>query len=193
MRKRCSAIFSATNGGRRLRPKPSQLAVRFEAQVRCRQEETLTWERQGLVTARESAVLERIYERIQRPESHWIVDSRRLSSSQVFLYLGGWIVLLSTTIGMFFIWEPLEKVPWLRWLIPAFMAAGTIALGVLLRKLGQRRIALGYLFTACLLLPVATGLLIHELGWFEVNREYGQILKLILNLPPAVSNASLME
>jgi len=172
--------------------RPSQLIRRFEEQVRIRQEETEAWHRQGLVTSREASRLERLYERIQRPESHWIVDSRRLTVSQITLYLGGWIILLAMTVGLAFGWQALENTAWLRWALPGGMMLGTFGTAIMMHRIGQPRLALAYLFMACLLLPIAVAVFLWEMGWFASDNTESQILSVIIGIPPTLSNINLL-
>ena len=171
--------------------RPSWLVNRFHDRVRQRQEETGLWFRQGFVTSREAELLDRIYGRMQRPESHWIVDSRRLTISQVLLYLGGWLVVLAMTIGAGFSWEALEEEPSLRYLIPAAMCICVATLGVVFRRLNHARIALAYLFTACLLIPITVLLFLIEQEWFG---EWGgrPVLRVLLGVWTGVSNVQLL-
>lgn len=172
--------------------RPSQLTSRFAEQVRQRQEETEIWSRQGLVTNREASQLERLYERIQRPESHWIVDSRRLTISQVTLYLGGWMILLAMTIGLSFGWRALEDTPWLRWVLPGGMAIGILSVAATVLRRHHPRLALAYLFTGCLLLPLAMALFLQDMQWFATANSSGQCLSVILKCPPILSNVNLL-
>ncbi|MAT81634.1 MAG: hypothetical protein CMJ29_08305 [Phycisphaerae bacterium] len=178
--------------GETVSARPSMLMDRFHEQVRRRQEETEAWSRQGLVTHREAELLDRVYDRMQRPESHWIVDSRRLTISQVLLYLGGWLIVLAMTIGAGFSWDALESVSWLRYAIPTFTAACVLTLGIVLLRLGHPRIALGYLFTACLLVPVVTGLFLVERSILNDRESQSQFLTLVLDIPPILTNLQLL-
>ncbi len=172
--------------------RPSQLTNQFKEQVRQRQEDTRAWQRQGLVTNREATQLERLYETIQRAESHWIVDSRRLTISQVTLYLGGWLILLAMTIGLASGWSALSDASWLRWALPGGMCLGTLAAATMMQHSGQARLALAYLFTTCLLVPITIAVFLYEMGWFAADGGQGQALKVIFDLPPSLSNIDLL-
>ena len=172
--------------------RPSQLTNQFKEQVRQRQEDTRAWQRQGLVTNREATQLERLYETIQRAESHWIVDSRRLTISQVTLYLGGWLILLAMTVGLASGWSALGDASWLRWALPGGMCLGTLAAATMMQHSGQARLALAYLFTTCLLVPITIAVFLYEMGWFAADGGQGQALKVIFGLPPSLSNIDLL-
>jgi predicted Ser/Thr protein kinase len=172
--------------------RPSQLTNQFKEQIRQRQEDTRAWQRQGLVTNREAAQLDRLYETIQRAESHWIVDSRRLTISQVTLYLGGWLILLAMTVGLAAGWSALSDASWLRWALPGGMCLGTLAAAAMMQHSGQARLALAYLFTTCLLVPITIAVFLYEMGWFAADDGQGQLLKAIFDLPPSLSNIDLL-
>jgi predicted Ser/Thr protein kinase len=172
--------------------RPSQLTNQFKEQVRQRQEDTRAWQRQGLVTNREATQLERLYETIQRAESHWIVDSRRLTISQVTLYLGGWLILLAMTVGLASGWSALGDASWLRWALPGGMCLGTLVVATMMQHSGQARLALAYLFTTCLLVPITIAVFLYEMGWFAADGGQGQALKVIFGLPPSLSNIDLL-
>ncbi|MCH2142272.1 MAG: serine/threonine protein kinase [Phycisphaerales bacterium] len=180
--------------GEMVAARPSQLTTQFSEQVRQRQEETEVWNRQGLITQREATQLGRIYERIQRPESHWIVDSRRLTISQVTLYLGGWVVLLAMTIGLGYGWQTLEETTWLRWAIPGGIALGILSVAMTFLQRQHPRLALAYLFTACILLPIAVAIFLEDMHWFSATRDSldTQCLSVILDVPPIISNINLL-
>jgi predicted Ser/Thr protein kinase len=172
--------------------RPSQLTNQFKEQIRQRQENTRAWQRQGLVTNREATQLERLYETIQRAESHWIVDSRRLTISQVTLYLGGWLILLAMTVGLASAWSALGDASWLRWALPGGMCLGTLVVATMMQHSGQARLALAYLFTTCLLVPITIAVFLYEMGWFAADGGQGQALKVIFGLPPSLSNIDLL-
>ena len=135
-----------------------------------------SWRRQGLVTGREGDRLGRILSALLRPESHWILDSRRLSLSQVTLYLGGWLVLVALTIGMYLTWDALEALGALRYLGAWGIVAAFLGAGALLQRRDEPRVALGYQMTACLAVPVAMWLTLWETAWLAgALTEFGRV------------------
>lgn len=145
--------------------RPSILTHRFHEQVEKQLDEAGSWHRQGLITSGEFDRLERILTNVIRPESHWIVDSRRLTWSQVTLYLGGWLVLVGLVVGMYSAWDDLGAVPVLRVAPPWVVTIALSWFGLVLFRRQQNRAALAYLLTACLACPVAVWLLLYETEW----------------------------
>ncbi len=151
--------------GEAVAARPSFLTQRFQEQVERQLSEGESWHTQGLITSGEFDRLEQILTRVIRPESHWILDTRRLTWSQVTLYLGGWLVLVGLAVGMYSAWDELGAVPALR-VAPAWVVAIALSwFGLVLFRRQQNRAALAYLLTACLASPVAVWLLLYETEW----------------------------
>lgn len=136
--------------------RPRRLFTRFADEIERHLADTDRWQQQGLASEQECRPIRNGLRLLQRPESAWILDSRRLTRSQVALYLGGWLLLLALTIG---IWnttsEWREKGAALPWLVPTALAFAVTAAGLVLVRLGEQRAALGFLFTSALAVPVA--------------------------------------
>jgi serine/threonine protein kinase len=177
--------------GESVSAKPSSLLNNFQLQVQQRRDETEAWHARGMITRDEADHLARVYDRVQQPYSHWILDSRRLSISQVTLYCGAWMVLLAFTIGIGFSWEALGDAPWLRYGIPLFFTGALTLIGVKLIHSDHKRMALGYLFTACLAVPISIGIFLVEQDWLN-DASHGQLFTITLNLPPILSNLQLL-
>jgi predicted Ser/Thr protein kinase len=142
---------------------PSMLADRFVQQLQGQIENAAKWSRQGLITQTEHRSLIGVLRALMRPESHWIIDSRRLTASQVSLFLGGWLVVVAITIGMYHSWDVLAGVA--RVGVPWVVTAALLAAGLWLNHKGFRRIALGYFVTTSIVGPLALGLLFRNSGW----------------------------
>lgn len=108
---------------------------------------------------------------VLRPESYWILDSRRLTLSQITLYLGGWFALIALGIGMLLtsdigdMSDAFAAWPAVRYVASFTVAGGLLVAGMWIQRRGERRISLGYQITACLALPVAVWLLFRETKW----------------------------
>jgi serine/threonine protein kinase len=145
--------------------RPRRLFTRFADEVERHLSDARRWEKQGLATEHEIQPIIDGLRVLQRPESPWVLDSRRLSVSQVSLYFGGWLVVLALTVGM---WNTSEL--WraqgasLPWLVPVIVAGAVTAIGLLLSRIGEQRTALGFLFTSTLAIPVATWQCMRTLG-----------------------------
>ena len=136
--------------------RPRQLFTRFSDEVERHLADTERWRKQGLASEQEVRPILEGLRVLQRPESPWVLDSRRLSASQVSLYLGGWLVLLALTVG---VWNTSDlwgdKGAELPWLVPAAIAGLVSAVGLFLSAIGEQRTALGFLLTSSLSVPTA--------------------------------------
>lgn len=136
--------------------RPRRIFHRFADELERHLADTEDWRRQGLATPEEIRPIREAIRSLQRPESAWILDSRRLSLSQVSMYLGGWMLVLALTVG---VWN--STADWrvrgesLPWTIPATVAAIVTGLGFLLSFIGEQRAALGFLFTSTIVAPAA--------------------------------------
>jgi len=142
--------------------RPSMLAARFEAQIEEQLDRARHWESQGLITREESRRLYRQLTSLLRPDSPWIIDSRKLTTSQVGLYLGGWMTLLAITVGMWFSWNDLSST--LHIAIPSTVSALLFGLGVTLQLNQMKRYALGFLLTASITTPALVWVILRETG-----------------------------
>lgn len=136
--------------------KPRRLYNRFGEEIERHLADTERWQKQGLAIESELRPIRDGLRMLQRPESPWILDSRRLSFSQVTMYLGGWLLVLAMTIGVWNTTEILRSQgARLDATLPAGLAALVTALGFGLLRLGEQRTALGFLFTSAVVVPLA--------------------------------------
>jgi serine/threonine protein kinase len=142
--------------GETVTARPAILLGRFAEQVESMTEQLRRWAGQELITREESRLLGARLAELQRPESPWILDSRRLSGSQVSLYLGGWLLTLALTIGVWNAHDALTAT-WtpLAWLVPVVTAAAVLAAGMALHARNHRRTSLAFFVTSSLCLPAA--------------------------------------
>ena len=90
-----------------------------------------------------------------------IIEARRLSLSQVFLYFGGWISVVGSFMLFYGAWK---RIPNSLRPVPAlFVALFMAALGWYMWKKKESWLAVGFLATSNLLIPIA--LLIMLGGW----------------------------
>ncbi len=141
---------------------PSQLAAQFTEQIESQLDHTKRWARLGMITDAEATDLRRRLTRMLRPESPWIVDSRRLSHSQVSLHLGSWIALVGLSVGMLRSWDVLPQ--GLRMVTPPLVALLLLGAGAALHLSGHLRVALVYLVTVSLATPLALDLGMRQSG-----------------------------
>ncbi len=151
--------------GEAVAARPSMLTHQFVEQVEQHMEQAESWLRQGFVTQSEANRLVRVHGALLRPESHWILEGRRLSVSQVTLYVGGWFVMVGLTIGMYKTWDALEEIAAVRYLTAWGIVIFLLGVGSVIQRQGELRVALGYQMTACLVVPIAMWLTLRETGW----------------------------
>ncbi|MCH7919140.1 MAG: DUF2157 domain-containing protein [Planctomycetes bacterium] len=138
--------------GERIWSRPSYMTAKLEEELGQHREKLQLWRKNELVTQGEYDRLENIYERIIRPSDPSIMDARKLSLSQVFLYLGGWIIVLGTCVLFYKTWDEINF--WLR-PAPALGATLIVALtGVSMWWKKENRLCVGFLAIASLLMPV---------------------------------------
>ena len=147
------------------------------------------WRKQELVTRLEANKLINLLRRVRQPESAWLLDSRRLSPSQVLFYLGGWLLLVSITVCFFFLIKTDAISESLQWMIPSGFVLVALATFVYMLIRGQKRFVLGYAMLADFLLPIALYYLIRDQQWFSERNGQEQLIPFAKN---GVMNAQLL-
>jgi serine/threonine protein kinase len=132
--------------------RPSYVTHQIEQDIHLHSQTLTVWQENDWITHPECEHLKAHYTRLLQPSDPSIIEARRLSLSQVFLYLGGWVVLLGCVVLFYKTWThiPLYVRP-----IPAIAATTLIAgLGLWLWRRKETRLSVGFLATANLLVPV---------------------------------------
>lgn len=157
--------------------RPRRLYTRFADELESHLADTERWRRQGLATDDEVRAIRDGLQALQRPESPWILDSRRLSPSQVVMYVGAWMLVLALTVGVWNtrdVWrqhgEPLP------WVVPVSLAFCVTLAGVVLSRLGEQRAALGFLFTSTIAVPAAAWHFLRDTHVLEAARGGGDLV-----------------
>lgn len=150
--------------GEKVWSRPSFLTDKIQQEVFYHRQKLKVWNDNELITQSEFDKLENIYDRVISPPDPSIIESRKLSFSQVCLYLGGWIV----AIGCFVLfYKPWEISMYWR---PAPAIAATIFIsvfGIVMWRKNESRLAVGFLATANLLIP--TTILLTMGQWQILN------------------------
>jgi serine/threonine protein kinase len=110
------------------------------------------WTQDHLLSDLEFDSFRRQYERLVEREDAWIMQVRRLSFSQVTLYLGAWILVLGAVLVVLFDYRRFAGTPAV--LVTATAAASAGFIGIRCWRESQRRIGVAYLLAFCLLLPL---------------------------------------
>jgi serine/threonine protein kinase len=138
--------------GEKVWSRPSFLSDKIQQEVFYHRQKLKVWRDNELITEKEFDRLENIYERVISPPDLSIIEARKLSFSQVCLYFGGWIVVLGSFVLFYKTWE---NIPALLRPLPAVAATTLmIILGSAMWKRSESRLAVGFLSTANLLIPI---------------------------------------
>jgi len=125
------------------------LAGRIEGHLR----ELQSWKQDQVVSDSEYDALRKAYGRLSEREDTWIMETRRLSLSQVTLYLGAWVLVVGSALVFLFRFPELSGM--LAVLMVGAAAIPTAYFGIRSWKAGRFRFAIAYLLAFCLLLPIA--------------------------------------
>jgi hypothetical protein len=139
--------------GEKVWSRPSFVSDQVQQEIFYHRQRLEVWHHNGLITETEHDKLENIYDRVVAPADLSIVEARKLSFSQVCLYLGGWITILGCAVLLSSEWSHISRFfrP-----IPAMLSVVLMILcGRHLWTKKETRLSVGFLATGCLLLPVA--------------------------------------
>ncbi len=109
------------------------------------------WKRDHIVSQHEFDSFRKLYERLFEKEDAWILEVRQLTTSQVTLYLGGWILVMAA--ALIFLFKHPHLTGTRAVLVIAGAALPTAWAGIGCWRQGLKRIAIAYLLAFCLLLP----------------------------------------
>jgi serine/threonine protein kinase len=139
-------------GGEKIWSRPSFLTDKVHQEVFYHRQKLKVWHDNELLTEKEFDKLEGIYERMISPPDLSIIEARKLSLSQVCLYLGGWIAVLGSFVLFYKTWE---QVPVYWRPMPAIVATLVMVLfGIAMWHRNESRLSVGFLATANLLIPI---------------------------------------
>lgn len=159
--------------GEKVWSKPSFLMDKIQQEVFYHRQKLEVWRDNELITQKEFDRLANIYERMISPPDPSIIEARKLSFSQVCLYLGGWIAVLGSFVLFYKTWE---NIPIYWRPTPAIIATAVMSIfGLKMWSGKESRLAVGYLATANLLIPIT---ILLTLGQWEIfspaNYSWGQ-------------------
>jgi serine/threonine protein kinase len=149
--------------GERVWSRPSFLTDKIQQEVFYHRQKLKVWQENELITEKEFDKLEGVYAKMLAPSDPSIIEARKLSLSQVCLYLGGWIVVLGSFVLFYKTWE---QIPIYLRPTPAIIATLVMILsGFIMWYRNESRLSVGFLATAGLLIPITTLL---TLGQWEI-------------------------
>ena len=122
------------------------------------------WRSEQVISEAEYSGIRKRYGRLLERDDAWILEARRLTLPQVTLYLGAWILAVGAAFLTFFHYPSLAGAPGviLAWAATAPMAW----IGVQHWQRSQCRVAIAYLLSFCLLVPIAMLASVEELRVF---------------------------
>ncbi len=123
------------------------------------------WRQDRILSNYEFDSFRKLYDRLVDREDAWILEVRRLSVSQVALYLGAWVLVLGASLLLVFRFPTLSGAPAVALVWAATVPTGLV--GLRCWKRGQPRVAIAYLLAFCLLLPAALLVSMKEWGIFR--------------------------
>jgi len=149
--------------GEKVWSRPSFLTDKIQQELFYHRQKLKVWHDNDLLTQREVDKLENIYERVISPPDPSIIESRKLSLSQVCLYLGGWITVIGSFVLFYKTWD---HIPIFLRPTPAIVATALmVTFGIALWRKKESRLAVGFLATANLLIPIT---ILLTLGQWQI-------------------------
>lgn len=141
---------------------PPTYARQMEGKIKQHLRELEGWRRDKVLSEYEFDDFRRLYNRLVERDDAWILEARRLSPSQVTLYLGACFLIVGATLAA------LYRYPSIAGIRAALIVAGallpTLYLGIKSWKQGLKRIGIAFLIAFCLLLPVTLVVAMNERG-----------------------------
>ncbi len=141
--------------GEPARLRPALYSDLLRRRVSAHVESLREWTEQGILSREEEDRLGVTYRRILSDEDHWILDDRRLSRPQVFLYAATWVAVVGSALLVWFGRESLE--PFQRWTIPAWSCLSLVAVGLVAHH--RREVVASMSFLAGAILAVIPAVL----------------------------------
>jgi hypothetical protein len=127
--------------------------------------EITTWHRERLLTNFEYVSLIRAYRHFTRSGLAAVMEPRMLHLWLLIVYMGGWLILNGAGLWLVISWNDLRS--WAKILLGFLPTVITNSLWVIYWRAGRYRAAFMMMVLAVLSLPDATGVFLHETGWFH--------------------------
>ncbi len=140
---------------------PSSYSRIVAGKIEQHMKELSGWQQDRILSLSEMDAFRKLYDRLAEREDAWILEVRRLSLSQVSLYLGAWVLVVAAGLVLLFRYPSLRGTPSV--LLVAAAAVPMAWIGIRCWKREQKRIAVAFLLAFCLLLP--TTMLIGMKEW----------------------------
>jgi serine/threonine protein kinase len=142
---------------------PTVLASILEHGIDKHQGDIRHWQENRLISSREADYFAERYQRLRQREEFWVLDSRRISFSQVALHLGAWTCVVSAFLMVCLQWPQLGR--FARISLPLGICLVLSALGLMLWKRRTYRVSLVLLMAACLTWPLLAATVFITMKW----------------------------
>jgi serine/threonine protein kinase len=119
------------------------------------------WRQDRILSLYEYDAFRKLYDRLIDREDAWILEVRRLSLSQVTLYLGAWLLVVGALLVVLFRYDSMSNTAAV--LLAGTTIVPTIWVGIRCWKQARLRTAIAYLLAFCLLLPVTVMIVMNRL------------------------------
>lgn len=146
---------------------PSALCGALEHGVQRHLTDMDRWQRDRLISRREYDAFNDRYELLLQREASWVLDSRRLSFSQVLLHLGAWMCVLSIFPILCFQWENLGSTARIGFPLVLFTLLG--GTGVYFWRRQTKRIGVVLLIATSMTLFSLIATICITLEWAHVD------------------------
>lgn len=168
--------------------RPSYVADRLQSEIAQHLQRLAVWSSSGYVTERELDRLQQVYDQVLAPKEISILDTRRLSFSQVCLYLGAWITTIAASLLVLFEWAHINSAVRPTPAIAAWLAV-TVPGAWLWRK-GDSRLGMGCFVASNLLTPMVILAILYH--WSLVSSQQGPSYEAFVSYSAAFSNYRLV-
>ena len=139
---------------------PSSYARMIAGKVEQHVRELSGWRQDRILSEQEFDSFRKLYDRLIDREDAWIMEARRLSLSQVSLYLGGWLLVTGAALMALFRYFWLSGAATV--VVVSAATASACYSGARLWRRGRQRIGVAFLLVFCLLLPTLLVIAMNE-------------------------------
>lgn len=132
---------------------PTSYSRLMSGKVEQHLQELKGWKQDQILSDQEFDAFRRLYSRLFEKEDAWIGEVRRLSTAQVTLYLGAWMLVVGAAL-VFVLPEKTGLSGTLAVLTVVGALVPTLGIGIRAWRQNRIRTSIAYLLASCLLLPI---------------------------------------
>ncbi|HEY7180967.1 MAG TPA: protein kinase, partial [Blastocatellia bacterium] len=144
---------------------PSSYSRMIAGKVERHVRELEGWRQDRILSEQEFDSFRKLYDRLIDREDAWIMEVRRLSLSQVSLYLGGWLLVTGAALIALFRYFGLSGASAVG--VVSVATASACYAGVSVWRRGRQKIGIAFLLAFCLLAPILLVIATNECGIFS--------------------------